>query len=160
MEKDIKISQQSELLVKSQLNAIQARINPHFLYNSLNSIAELSGIDSNRTEKMALALSKLFQYNLNRENKMKAKISEEIEMVEQYLFVEKQRFDDRLDFKIDVDKTLKNKEIPKFLLQPLVENAIKHGISKIVEKGIIKIEMKFIESNLSIKIFCTVSFPK
>jgi sensor histidine kinase YesM len=152
-EKDIKISRQNELLVKSQLNAIQARINPHFLYNSLNSLAELSKKDTDKTEKMALSLSELFQYNTNRDNELSISLSKEIDMIRLYLSIEKQRFSDRLDYEIHVEEKLAELLIPKFLLQPLVENAVKHGVSKITGKGIIKINVSQLENKVSIKIF-------
>jgi LytS/YehU family sensor histidine kinase len=152
-EKDTKITQQNELLVRAQLNALQARINPHFLYNALNSIAELARISASRTEEMALALSNLFRYNVNREESVFSTISEEMEMINLYLFVEKQRFNEKLNYLVDVDKTLEKVEIPKFLLQPLVENAVKHGISKITDNGCIKIEIKRVDQTIEIKIF-------
>ena len=102
---------------------------------------------------MALSLSKLFQYNLNYDETMSIKISEEIKMIKLYLSIEKQRFSDKLEFQINADKKLQNITIPKFLLQPLVENAVKHGISKITGKGIIKVEVSDIENKISIKIF-------
>lgn len=152
-ERDVKIAQQNELVLRAQLDAMQARINPHFLYNALNSIAELSRIDASRTEEMALALSSLFRYNVNREGNVFSNISEEIEMVKLYLFVEKQRFNEKLNYLIEVDENILEVEIPKFLLQPLVENAVKHGISKINNNGFIKIEIKKAESDIEIKIF-------
>jgi sensor histidine kinase YesM len=140
-EKELELSKQKELKFRSDLNALQARINPHFLYNALNSIASLSHIDANRTEKMALSLSKLFRYNTNKENEVTATLKEEVEMAEVYLEVEKHRFDDRLQYSIELEHSLQSFIIPKFILQPLVENAVKHGVSKITTQGIIKIHI-------------------
>ena len=160
-EKDLKISLQNELLVKSQLSELQARINPHFLYNSLNSLAELAKTNADKTEKMALSLSQLFQYSTNRDDTHTTTLSEEIRMVELYLSVEKQRFADKLEYAVKLDDNLKNYVIPKFLLQPIVENAVKHGISKITQKGQIKIEITEEENKINIKIFDNgPDFPK
>ena len=140
-EKELEISKQKELKLKSDLNALQSRINPHFLYNALNSLASLAHIDATRTEKMALSLSKLFRYNINKDDEHSTCLSQEIEMINIYLEVEKNRFDEMLTYSINVENQLNDFIIPKFLLQPLVENAVKHGTSKITEKGIIEINI-------------------
>ena len=150
--KEHELTRQRELKNRAELNTLQAKINPHFLYNALNSIAALAHIDSTRTENMALSLSKLFRYNLNREENMNSTIGQEIEMVELYLQIEKQRFSDRLSFEFDVPKTLYERQVPRFLIQPLVENAIKHGISKITGQGIIKLKIFEQEKSLIIEI--------
>jgi sensor histidine kinase YesM len=140
-EKELELTKQKELKLKSDLNALQARINPHFLYNALNSLASLAHIDAGRTENMALSLSKLFRYNINKEDEHFSKIIDEIEMTNIYLDIEKNRFEEKLEYTINIEEKLNDFEIPKFVLQPLAENAVKHGISKIVEKGIIKINI-------------------
>jgi two-component system, LytTR family, sensor kinase len=149
-EKELEIAREKELKIKSDLNALQARINPHFLYNALNSLASLAYIDAGRTEKMALSLSKLFRYNINKEDEHFSTLKEEIEMTEIYLEVEKNRFEDKLEYNIEVQNDLYDFKIPKFLLQPLVENAVKHGISKITGKG--KIRVKIFEQGNKVRI--------
>ncbi|UJH90683.1 histidine kinase [Antarcticibacterium sp. 1MA-6-2] len=134
-EKELELSRIKELNSQSQLQLLQAQINPHFLYNSLNSIAGLASIDAVKTEKMALSLSDLFRYTINQKNKKTATVADEVEMVKNYLEIEKIRFGDRLDFEIGIDPSLNLKEIPKFIIQPLIENAVKHGISKIEGQG-------------------------
>lgn len=140
-EKELELSRQKELKLKSDLNALQSRINPHFLYNALNSLASLAHIDATRTEKMALSLSKLFRYNINKDDEHSTSIRQEIEMINIYLEIEKNRFDEMLTYSINVEEDLNDFVIPKFLLQPLVENAVKHGTSQITEKGIIEINI-------------------
>jgi sensor histidine kinase YesM len=152
-EKDYEVTRQKELKNRAELNTLQAKINPHFLYNALNSIAALAHIDSKRTEEMALSLSKLFRYNVNREEDMVSTIRQEIEMVQLYLQIEKQRFADRLSFDILVDENLNEHQVPRFLIQPLVENAIKHGISKITGQGVIKLKIFERGKNLFIEIY-------
>jgi two-component system LytT family sensor kinase len=145
-EKELELSKQKELKFKSDLNALQARINPHFLYNALNSVASLAHINPDRTEKMALSLSKLFRYNINKNEEHYASLKDEIEMAEIYLQIEKNRFEDKLNYKIDLQQQLYDFEIPRFILQPLAENAVKHGISKITGQGMIRINI-FEEAN-------------
>lgn len=139
--KDVEISQLKELQLATELNSLHAQINPHFLYNALNSIASLSKTDGNKTEKMALSLSDLFRYSVNRKGEKMATIQEEVAMVQNYLQIEKFRFEDRLEYTIEVEDSLQKIKIPRFILQPLIENSIKHGISKIEEKGYISLDI-------------------
>jgi len=122
-----------ELNTRAQLEALQARVNPHFLYNSLNSIASLIHINPDQAEQMVLSLSELFRYSLNYSNGQIFTVAQEVKMVETYLSIELIRFGDKLTCDIEVDDKLANTEIPRFILQPLVENAIKHGTSKIAQ---------------------------
>ncbi|MDN5200960.1 histidine kinase [Fulvivirgaceae bacterium BMA10] len=122
-----------------ELSALQAKINPHFLFNSLNSIASLVHDDPDTAEKMALSLSRLFRYSLNKEERNLVTLKEEIEMVETYLEIEKVRFQDRLTVVEEIDEAALEYMIPRFLIQPLAENAIKHGTSKLTEDGYIKL---------------------
>jgi two-component system LytT family sensor kinase len=126
-----------KLKTRAELDALQARINPHFLYNSLNSIASLVHEDPDKAEEMTLLLSRLFRYTTGRKNNdYFDTIENELEMVATYLQVEKVRFGDRLRFTVEVaDDSLRDLQVPKFILQPIVENAIKHGISKMADQG-------------------------
>jgi len=152
-QKDVEIAKMKELKNQAELNALHSRINPHFLYNSLNSIASLAHINPDKTENMATALSELFRYSINKEDKTFVTVEEELEMVKKYLEIEKTRFEDKLEYKIEAEENVKEKLIPKFLIQPLAENAIKHGLSKIKEVGKIIVEVKQLENDLVITIF-------
>lgn len=137
-----------ELKTKAELEALQAKISPHFLYNSLNSIAGLVHLDPDKAEKMVLLLAKFFRYSTHIKHQYFNTLAGELEMISTYLEVEKVRFEDRLKYEIVLeDKNLSNCLIPSFLLQPLVENAIKHGISKITEHGVIRVHI-FEKDNL------------
>ena len=151
-QKDVELSQLKELQAATELNSLHAQINPHFLYNSLNSIASLAHSNADKTEKMALSLSDLFKYSINRKGEKMTSIQDEVEMVENYLKIEKIRFEDRLHFSIDVDNDLLETTIPRFILQPIIENAIKHGISKIEGKGIINLQITKDNNKLLISI--------
>jgi len=143
-EKDVELSRLREAKAEAEIKALHSQINPHFLYNALNSIAGLAHTDADKTEKMALSLSDLFRHSINRKGKKVNTLGDEINLVQNYLEIEQIRFGDRLEFSIDVEPELLDKEIPMFILQPLVENAIKHGISKMQEQGkiILKVSKK------------------
>jgi two-component system, LytTR family, sensor kinase len=140
-EQEYQLLNLEKLKTKAQLNALEARINPHFLYNSLNSIAGLVHQDPDKAEEMTIQLSKLFRYTTGRNEGHSHTITEELEVVKSYLAIEQMRFGNRLQFTIEVSPALFEVKIPRFLLQPLVENAIKHGISQLLEHGIIEIKI-------------------
>jgi len=91
---------------------------------------------------MTIALAELFRYSLNKNNETMIPIGDEVEMVENYVMIEKIRFEDKLDVSVEVDEAVKRKTVPKFILQPLVENAIKHGLKEPGKTGIIKVIIK------------------
>lgn len=152
VENEKKLSNLRELKAQAELKSLQSQINPHFLYNSLNSIASLAPIDAKKTQEMAHSLSDLFKYSINRKGKKMSTVKDEIDMVQSYLDIEKIRFGDRLHFKIEVNDSILNHEIPLFLIQPLVENAVKHGVSKNKDKGeiILKIDQQANELIISV----------
>jgi two-component system, LytTR family, sensor kinase len=136
-ESEQKLVQLRELKTRAELNALQSKINPHFLYNALNSIAGLAHADADKVEQMALALSKLFRYSVNKEDDDFTMVQNEVEMASIYLDIEKVRFGNKLQYQVKVVDEVQKERIPKFVIQPLVENAIKHGISKITTEGIL-----------------------
>jgi two-component system, LytTR family, sensor histidine kinase AlgZ len=125
--------------VEAELAALQARINPHFLFNTLNSIASLIAEDPARAEEATLQLSSLFRYALQANTRSMVTVDEEMEIVRRYLEIEKIRLGERLRYEIAVAPELSSQEIPALLLQPLVENAIKHGIAPEVQGGTVTI---------------------
>ncbi|GAB3176518.1 histidine kinase [Telluribacter humicola] len=142
-EQEYQLLNLEKLKTRAELDALQARISPHFLYNSLNSIASLVHEDPDKAEEMTLLLSKLFRYTTGRKNNdYFDTVTQELEMVRTYLQVEQVRFGDRLQYKVEVaSPELNELNIPKFILQPLVENAIKHGISKLADQGCIVVRI-------------------
>lgn len=141
-DKDLELAKTKEALTKAELNALHSRINPHFLYNALNSIAGIAHENADKTEQMALSLARLFRHNTNKQDEVFSTLKQEMEMVRIYLDIEKVRFGDRLNYSIHLPEALKKVQIPRFLIQPLVENAIKHGISKITENGVVKVNVE------------------
>ena len=152
-QKDVELAQMGELQKQAELQSLRAKINPHFLYNALNSIASLATTDAKKTEQMALALSDFFKYAINREQKQLNSLSEELNATRTYLEIEKVRFGDRLNFEIDCNPELLDIRIPQLLIQPLVENAIKHGLSQITENGMIRITIRNEGTQLTIRVY-------
>ncbi|MFI2742150.1 sensor histidine kinase [Zhouia sp. PK063] len=152
-EKDVQISKLHQSKAEAEVAALHARINPHFLYNSLNSIAALAHSDPYKTEHMALSLSDLFRHNINRKNEATCSITEEVEAVKAYLEIEQIRFGDKMQFSINVTKETLRLQIPRNIIQPLVENAIKHGLNELEEKGIIIIDIQLKNENLEISVY-------
>lgn len=129
-QKQLSNAQLQKALAEAQWDALRAKVKPHFLYNALNSIAGLALQDGEKTRQMALALSRFFRYGCNRQQRNTALVEEEIEMIATYLEIEKIRFGDRLTYSFDIQQESKKIEIPYFLLQPIVENCIKHGTAE------------------------------
>ncbi len=141
-QKDVELSHLKEINAQAELKLLQSHINPQFLYNALNSIAGLAHDDADKTEKMALSLSDLFRYSINKKGEKMSTVSEEVTLVENYLEIEKIRFGERLEFTLTIDEDAKEEKIPMFMLQPLIENAIKHGVSKIGGDAKISLDIK------------------
>ncbi|MDE5423528.1 histidine kinase [Ancylomarina sp. DW003] len=151
--RDLELTQIKGLKTKAELQALHSRINPHFLYNSLNSIAALAHINPAKTEHMALALSDFFRYAINHKDQDMIEVEKEVDIARTYLQIEKARFEDDLEFTIEIDNSIQTTLIPRFLIQPLIENAVKHGVSVIQEKGIIQLEISKQEENLLVRVF-------
>ncbi|GAB2514327.1 pentapeptide repeat-containing protein [Spirosoma aerophilum] len=141
-EQEFQLLNMEKLKTRAELDALQAKINPHFLYNALNSIASLVHEDPDKAEEMTLLLSKLFRYSTGRDGELFASLADELEMVRTYLQVEQVRFGNRLTFSVEISNPALNElQLPQFLLQPIVENAIKHGIAKRAELGRIDVRI-------------------
>ncbi|HEY4356379.1 MAG TPA: sensor histidine kinase [Acidobacteriaceae bacterium] len=130
----------NELLSKAQLDALRRQIEPHFLFNTLNSIAALVREQRNGDAiDMISGLSDLLRRSLDGAPHHKVELREEIEFAQKYLDIQKMRFADRLEVHMDVPKDLYVAEVPSLILQPMVENAIKHGIAQRARGGAIHI---------------------
>jgi len=131
---------QKNLLVMAELKLVQAQVNPHFLFNALNTIISILRTDPERARDLLIHVSNFFRMNLKRTNGI-ATLREELAQVESYVTIEKARFEDRLTVNMDFDEDLMDLRIPTFTLQPIVENAIKHGISNMLEPGVVNIHV-------------------
>lgn len=124
----VEAQKQRELLQKAEFRALQSQINPHFLFNALNTITSFCREKPDKARELLIVLSTYFRNTLNT-NQYMIDIYDEFSHVDSYLQLEKARFDDRLTLIIDVPTTL-NCKVPSFILQPIVENAVKHGAMK------------------------------
>jgi ligand-binding sensor domain-containing protein len=115
-------------LVEAQLDALQFQLRPHFLFNTLNSILPLVGRDPERARQMVIRLGELLRLSLQSEDTPLVTLEEEVAILEKYLSIERVRFRDRLEATISVAPETASARVPSFLLQPLVENAIQHGV--------------------------------
>lgn len=120
---------------RSELKALRAQINPHFLFNALNAIASLIHTDPARADAAVEQLAEVFRYTLRRSDQEWAPLDQELAFARAYLDVEQARFGRRLEFTITADPALAHAQIPSMLLQTLVENAVKHGISRLRTPG-------------------------
>lgn len=138
---------QLEALVKElELKTIKAHINPHFIFNALNSIRALIDENPARARTAVTELSNILRSSLNAEKGETVSLGEELKIVKDYLALENMRFEDRLRIEYQIDDNTLAQQVPPMMLQTLVENAIKHGISKQVKGGIVKIISDFKEN--------------
>jgi two-component system, LytTR family, sensor kinase len=135
---------QLEALVKSlELKTIKAHINPHFIFNALNSIRALIDENPQRARRAITELSNILRSSLQAEKGETVSLQEELKIVKDYLALENMRFEDRLRVEYDIDEDTLGQPVPPMMLQTLVENAIKHGISKQMRGGVVKIISDF-----------------
>ena len=129
-------------VVRSQLTALEAQLNPHFLFNALNSLAALVRSDASKAEAAIDCLGDLMRYALDRSGTAEVLLADEWEFVENYLSIEQLRLDGRLVIETTVDPCALTQPVPPFSLQPLVENAVRHGIEPRPEGGTISIRIQ------------------
>jgi len=136
----------------AELKALKAQINPHFLFNSLNSISALAGIDAVRAREMCVRLSDFLRSSLRVGERESVPLSEELALAHNYLGVEQVRFGGRLRVEQQIAAECEAGLVPPLLLQPLVENAVKHGIASMVEGGTIRLEAWRVENAMHISV--------
>ena len=127
---------------QAQLEVLKSQVNPHFLFNTLNMISGMAKLeDAEVTDKMTLSLANLFRYNL-RTVEQEVYLEQELQVVDDYIYIQQMRFDNRIRYEkvVEVDET--KARIPSFTLQPIVENAFVHGVSSLEEGGTISIHIR------------------
>ena len=144
----------SEQLTKAQLNALRHQIEPHFLFNTLNAIAgQVREGNNDGAVDMIARLSEFLRHLLRDPGRQEVPLGEELEFVQKYLDIQKVRFADRLQVKIDVVKELDGARVPSLILQPIVENAVKHGIAKRAQGGAIEISAMRVDGKLTLSVY-------
>ena len=137
--------------MQSRIQALQSRIRPHFLFNSMNIIASLIASDPETAESVVEDLSELFRASLN-EAGNQVPLQEELDLCERYVRIEALRLGDRLRLEWDIEESSQTVKIPLLTLQPLLENAIYHGVQPRPEGGTIGVRLWFSEDNVHVEI--------
>lgn len=146
-----KVENLISLLKYSELKALQSQINPHFLFNVLNTMTSLIRTNPEKAREVTIDLSNYLRYNLDN-NLKSVELIKELNQIDTYIKIEKSRFGEKLNIIYDVDESLYNFQIPSLIIQPLVENSIKHGILKKRDKGFVKIIVKKIDKDIEVAI--------
>jgi two-component system LytT family sensor kinase len=127
------------LIKESELNSLKSQINPHFLFNSLNSISSLTIISPERAREMIIKLSEFLRYSLSKGDMQLTTLGQEISNVNRYLDIEKIRFGKRLNILARIEDECLSKKLPWLILQPVIENAIKYGVYENIEESTIEL---------------------
>lgn len=151
-EKTLRENELKNLVIQAELKSLKFQINPHFIFNSLNSMSALTTIDATKARSMILKLAEFLRYTLVNNDRQKNKLSEELANIKLYLEIEKIRFEDKFDYIEEVSEDSKNATVPNMILQPLFENAIKHAVYESLEKVTLKFRSIVQEDFLNISL--------
>jgi sensor histidine kinase YesM len=152
MDEKNRLAQAEAQLTLSRLNVLKSQLHPHFLFNTLNAISELVHSDQQKADLMIARLSELLRIPLENENVQKVKLKREIEFLERYLDIQKIRFSEKLEVSWNIAPDSLEAEVPFLILQPIVENAVQHGISKKSNGGILKLSSRVEDSFLILEV--------
>lgn len=141
-----------KLVKQAEINVLKSQINPHFLFNSLNSVSSLTISNPDKAQEMVINLSTFLRYSLDQDMHEKNMLKQELDNIKLYLEIEKVRFGERLKFTYDIQENGYNAKIPNLILQPIYENAIKHGVHESTETVNIKTTAKVYGNMLEIGI--------
>lgn len=141
-ERIIKEAELRNLVTQAELKSLKFQINPHFIFNSLNSMSALTVINPEKAKSMILKLADFLRYTLASNEKQTTNLNEELKNIRLYLDIEKIRFEDKFEFKEDIEKECNNVKVPSMILQPLFENAIKHAVYEAMEKVTLNLTAK------------------
>ena len=151
-EQEFRTMKLSSQLAQAQLKALKMQLQPHFLFNTLHSISTLVYTDATRADRMIVQLSDLLRMTLDDASADLVPLKREIECARKYLSIEQTRFSDRLTVEFHVDPDTLDIPVPYLLLQPIVENSVKHGISKVIENGRICVSAGLVDGRLCLKV--------
>jgi two-component system LytT family sensor kinase len=148
---EARLEEQERLLMTARLDSLASQINPHFLFNTLNSVSSLIRIDPEQARQMVGRLSRIMRRRLRNQDHF-APLRDELDFVEDYLSIETVRFGDKLRVVKQIDPATLDMLVPSMLLQPLIENSIKHGISSKVDGGTITLRTSHSNGRLAIEV--------
>ncbi|MGF6274656.1 two-component system sensor histidine kinase AlgZ [Massilia sp. UYP11] len=144
---------EAKLLARdAELRMLRTQVDPHFLFNSLNSISALTTIDAAAARDMTLQLAGFFRHTVGLEAQRKVTVGAELELVERFLAIERVRFGPRLGFERQVSADAGACLLPPMILQPLVENAVKHGVGQLLEGGVVRVRAERAGSRLRLRV--------
>ena len=141
-----------ETTARAQMLALQAQINPHFLFNTLNVLASLIHTNPSQAEHVTEDLAEIFRYALDSTRMEWVRLGDELRFLEAYLEIERCRFEERLTYAFDIEASVRSERIPPMILQPLVENAVRHGIGPKVEGGHVRVAARLEDGRLLIDV--------
>ncbi len=148
----LKEAELKTLVKESELNSLKSQINPHFLFNSLNSISSLTMIEPEKAQEMIIKLSEFLRYTTSKKEEKLTTLDEEINNINRYLDIEKIRFGKRLSLKQEINSACLKHKLPGLILQPLIENAVKYGVYESTDESTIEINCTCNSSALSVVI--------
>jgi sensor histidine kinase YesM len=151
-EKEIAEERSRKLAVEARLHSLESRIQPHFLFNTLNSISSLIAVNPGRAEQIVGRLAALLRASLDTSNRSLIPLREELAMVESYVDIERARFGDKLRASVDVPAELQSSEVPPMSVQALVENAVKHGVTPQTGGGNVRVTASLENGELCIEV--------
>ncbi|MCW9098068.1 MAG: histidine kinase [Ignavibacteriaceae bacterium] len=149
-ERAVKESELKNLITQAELKSLKFQINPHFIFNSLNSMSALTEIDPKKAKEMIIKLADFLRYILATNEREKNKLSEELKNIRLYLDIEKIRFEDKFDYSEEIDEDCDKAEIPNMILQPLFENVVKHAVYETLDKVNLTLKCKLDKDYLRI----------
>lgn len=148
---EAKLAEQQQVLMKARLEALSSQINPHFLFNTLNSVSSLIRTDPDQARNVVYKLSSILRRLLRKHDNFNP-LRDELNFIDDYLAIEMVRFGDKLRFEKDIAPDTLDRPVPSMLLQPLVENCIRHGLSGKVEGGTIRVRSQLADGRLHISV--------
>jgi sensor histidine kinase YesM len=135
---------------EAELKSLRAQLDPHFLFNSLNSVAALIGNDARAARQMCFLMAQFFRKSLTLAREQSIPLAEEVSLAETFLAIEKVRFGERLQSNFDIAEDVRDVAVPPLVLQPLVENAVHHGVAHLLEGGAVCVKARRREQFLEI----------
>jgi LytS/YehU family sensor histidine kinase len=150
----VQVLQLQTSLMNARLHALELQLQPHFLFNTLNTISSLVRTEQNsEAVSMIAGLSDLLRYTLDNAGRQQVTLEEESTVLRRYLEIQKGRFPDRLTYSIDIDPDVRHAAVPTFILQPLAENAIRHGVARSAGAGVVNVRAFRRDGRVTIEMF-------
>ena len=146
-ERAVRAAQLETRLANAELQTIKAQLQPHFLFNTLHTVSSMMSTDVNGARSVLAALATLLRMSLDDLTHQEVPLARELEFVERYLEIQRARFRDKLEMRMTVDKRLMQEMVPSLLLQPLVENALRHGIEPRRTPGVVSLDARLVQSD-------------